>query len=813
MQSRPKGRRLITYGSTAKNQPHSKAANARVAAVSSIQSRSRQSEETERPGKKHLQANDASGIDIYDLLSSDEEAQRFIPRAKRRRYAEKEQRTTPHQDQVQVTKNTIDNPNPKPNIISAAKRIAASPELKTITPPTRRSKRNLESSGTKNQADLIPESPRVRRMTDVALPEENGVSSQVDSEHHASQSMPSSAKSTASPKQRISTPGNITPGRRRLIDSLGTRERQADGSSPDKPPSSEWSSPIASPITTRQVEPALSPMPAGSQNETAGNGPDSTVTISPHLRGSKVTYARQRSFLDDLLLENGSEDLGGNDMMVKPFPRHVDDATRARLFAIDEPENEDGTVRSIHELRQAGGNARYRGAVESIFEDIEDPHISVSGRCNSFVQLCTKLLDPKLARQFLECNFDKRLVDILSSNLDVASSSLGLCAYALCSLGKPLPYILATAAWPKLLDLSNKLLDFQDDLSTITKSPQYRISRVTQLSIQNIVPQLRTTLLLDVDMAKLSPCLLLLQCLKLTISAFQEKGENPTTLSLPLLRRVVNLILSSSSSGTDTSSSIEPNNPQILILGLSILESLIASGNPMQSEHQEILSSLSSLHGLLSVQGAPPANNMSRQIQLLYIRVILNLTNSYPVLCDAFATPKMIDELSEIAMANFTDLSQNSFAEDNDSSALDTVILTLGALINVTEQSETSRVIFLGSEDTTESLLSRLLHLFGAHVDSTSKADSVPEVHHNVAIGYLAVLLLALCLNASARSQVKQSLQSKGLSVIISIVDEFLHYHRKIEQELQPLPVQVQGEASGFHVRLQSLMNQIQQSE
>ncbi|KAJ5727991.1 Wings apart-like protein [Penicillium malachiteum] len=810
MQSRPKGRRLITYGSTARNQPHSKAANARVApAVRSIQSRSCQSAEAERPGKKHLQGNDASGADIYDLPSSDDEAKPFIPRTKRRRYASKEQKTTSHQDQVEVTKNTIDNPDPKPSTISAPKRTTASPELKTITPPTRRSKRNLESSGTKQQADLISESPRVRRKTDVALPEENGVSSQVDTGHHASQSMSSSVKSTASPKQKISTPGNITPGRRRLIDSLGTRERQTEGSSPDKPPSSEWSSPIASPITTRQVEPALSPMPAGSQNETVSNDPDSTVAISPHLRGSKVTYARQRSFLDDLLLEDGSEDLGTHDM-AKLFPRHIDDATRARLFAIDEPENDDGTVRSIHELRQAGGNARYRGAVESIFEDIEDPHISVSGRCSSFVQLCTKLLDPKLSRQFLECNFDKRLVNILSSNLDVPSSSLGLCAFALCSLGKPLPYILATAAWPKLLDLSSKLLDVQDDLSTITKSPRHRISKATQLSFQNIVPQLRSALLLDADMAKLSPCFLLLQCLKLTISAFQEKGENPQTLSLPLLRRVVNLILSSSSNA-DTSSSVEPNNPQILILGLSILESLIASGNPMQSEHQEILSPLSSLHGLLAVHGYPPSNAMSRQIQVLYIRVILNLTNSYPIICDSFATPKMIDELAEIAMANFTDLSQNSFAEESDSSALDTVILTLGALINLTEQSEASRVIFVGSENPAESLLSRLLQLFGAHVDSTFKAKSVSEVHHNVAIGYLAVLLLALCLNSSARSQVKQSLQSKGLSVVMSIVDEFLQYHRKIEQEMQPLSVQVQGEASGFHVRLQGLMNQIQQ--
>lgn len=80
-----------------------------------------------------------------------------------------------------------------------------------------------------------------------------------------------------------------------------------------------------------------------------------------------------------------------------------------------------------------------------------------------------------------------------------------------------------------------------------------------------------------------------------------------------------------------------------------------------------------------------------------------------------------------------------------------------------------------------------------------------------MAIGYLAVLLLALCLNSSARLEVKRSLQSKGLAIIISIADEFLQYHRKIEHELHPLPVH--GEASGFPVRLQDLISQIQHSE
>lgn len=84
-------------------------------------------------------------------------------------------------------------------------------------------------------------------------------------------------------------------------------------------------------------------------------------------------------------------------------------------------------------------------------------------------------------------------------------------------------------------------------------------------------------------------------------------------------------------------------------------------------------------------------------------------------------------------------------------------------------------------------------------------------MHHNVAVGYLAVLLLALSLNMNARRQIKQPMQSNGLAIVMSTVDEFLQYHRKIEQELYP--AQAQGKASGFVTRLQSLLSQVKQIE
>ncbi|KAJ5095159.1 hypothetical protein N7532_007450 [Penicillium argentinense] len=623
--------------------------------------------------------------------------------------------------------------------------------------------------------------------------------------------------SLSSRKHTESIAGNTTPGRRRLIDSLGVREQSVSGSSLKDPGDSQLSSPIAtqSPIRPREVEPPNTPI----DNQFGGPKIEPNAAPSPHLQGSKVTYARQRSFLDDLSMAGGPP--AGMEETGLLSPQGPTAAIpRARLFAIEDVANDDGSVRSIHELRQAGGNARYRSAVESIFEDIEDKHISVSGRCSALTQICDKLLDPKQARQFVDCGFDKRLVDFLSRDMDAVTATLTLCAFGLSSMGRSMPYILATGAWPKLLDTASQLLDDKKDMSAMIRARENNLSKATQAMIQDILPRVKSVLFEGDTMSKLSPCLLTLLCLQMAISAFQAKGESPSGLPTSLLGQLVNLLLSESLNGAQKS----PERSQVLILGLTVLEAHTTSSDLFWEDHRDILKLLPQTYGLLRV--LDESDETSQELQTLYIRVILNITNSNGGLCDDYATPAMIDGLSEIVMSRFNDMTKETLSQPEGKTSLDTVILALGALINMTEQSETSRSMFLNLSRGTQSLLDRLLDLFLAHVESTAQvctthftlqpdcclrkfqADSVPEVHHNVAVGYLAVLLLSLCLDRDVRLHVKEVLHPKGLSVVVSTVDEFMQYHRKIEQELYPM--QEKREAGGFLGRLQDLVGQIQ---
>ncbi|KAJ5414471.1 hypothetical protein N7509_001098 [Penicillium cosmopolitanum] len=599
----------------------------------------------------------------------------------------------------------------------------------------------------------------------------------------------SSPISSRPQKYTHTTIGNTTPGRRRLVDALGTRERSIDRTSSNGFTDSQLSSPVASQSPIRPRDTGAESL-SNSQRELLA--PEPTTAPSPHFLGGKVTYARQRSFLDDLNLSGDiSAGIEGDDLF---SPKGLTEALpRARLYEIEDATNDDGAVRSIHELRQAGGNARYRSAIESIFEDIEDAQISVSGRCGALAQICGKLLDPKQARQFAECGFDKRIVDCLSRDLDLVSATLAFSAFGLSSAGRSLPYIIATAAWPKLLETAPILLSVQKDVSVVACARENNLSKVTQGIVQDIAPKIQSKLFADVDDSEFSPRLLALFCLRVTISAFQEKGESPSGLSTGLLRQLVDILLSECSHGSKQP--IGKGRSQVLVLGLVLLETHTTSSSLLQDEYCDALKSLPALHSLLQVPG--DSDEVGQELQNLYIRVILNVTNSSADLCDHYATSPMIEALAEISEGI---------------SSLDTVILTLGALINLTEQSEKSRAMFLNtsreSAAESESILDQLVHLFLEHVESTAQADSVPEVHHNVAVGYLAVLLLSLCLDRGVRLQVKEILQPKDLSVVMSTVDEFMQYHQKIEQELHPM--QNGNETGGFLGRLQDLVGQIQ---
>ncbi|KAJ6179150.1 hypothetical protein N7519_009611 [Penicillium mononematosum] len=456
--SHPRNRRLVTYGSAAKSQPPlntekpvRSSATRTTPKEMPLPSSSRPSRpvytrlQRDKNGDKQLsgpaETTTARGVtqqkpiteaNVYDFPSSDDEQMSMIQR-KRRRFSPNGNKAVP------ATKRSA-----KPSEIGNGVHNVSPPMGKRVSDGRRPlAKKLVADQRTSSVASTSYSSPgrSVQNQTKVStLENEMGVStaeSLGDGE--------SIRNSSPDINQGYATKANVTPGRRRLIDSLGITESPVETSPVVETPleSPADSQPPPDPTTPDRA----SPSPAVNECPAESHIQGSPASVPSHLRGSRVTYARQRSFLDDLIM---SEDLSTHNASSGPKHRsqsiqrqlNYEATSSARLIVPNEDTNEDGSVRSIHELRQAGGNARYRGAVEAIFEDIEDPQNSLTGRCNAFLQLCGKLLDTGLKRRFVECNFDKRLVDCLSMDLQVVPTILAFCAYALGSSDGHMSYVL-----------------------------------------------------------------------------------------------------------------------------------------------------------------------------------------------------------------------------------------------------------------------------------------------------------------------------------------------------------------------------------
>ncbi|RHZ46647.1 hypothetical protein CDV55_100208 [Aspergillus turcosus] len=577
----------------------------------------------------------------------------------------------------------------------------------------------------------------------------------------------SSSQSTS----RTETRSRIT-ARRRLVDSLGPLEptleigvlasRANDDTGVDLLPRH---SPHRDCSFNYQPKPNSRPVEIATESTNRATA-ETSGPVSSRVGGCRVTYARQRSFLDDTSIVDNrcpSEIPASTaSRFVQGQQKFGSEILSSHSSHLGDGESSDsGPVRGIHELRQAGDNSRFRSEIELIFEDIEDSYNTTSGRCSSFVQLCEKLLDRQFVRRFLEHGFHDRLVGCIDRHLDVVSASFALFACGLIDSCDTLSHISLISHWSNLLALSSVLLPEGRDLLSLSQMPTAGLSRSVQMSIKHILPRLSSTIGGDELALGVSPRFVALSSIQSCIVSLSNKGGSIEPIPATLSDQLVKLLMPERHETTRFPVSRERFRTLSSIF--SILESYAVVFNAADHDHNcPSLSSLSQLHEFLNLS----QSNQGRQLRLYYIRAILNLTNNDSDLCNEYATPEMVKGLVKIVMSEIRDASDDISTEEHNS--LNTIVLALGVLINMTEKSESARVLFLHLTLDSMSLIHSLLQQFYKRVNSVSEAHTAPTVHRNVTVGYLSILLLTLCFSDEAISQVRRSLDNKGLTVVLS---------------------------------------------
>ncbi|KAJ9300294.1 hypothetical protein DTO271G3_2411 [Paecilomyces variotii] len=607
------------------------------------------------------------------------------------------------------------------------------------------------------------------------------------------QSNPASSDDTSTydgEQVKPNSPRVDTPGRKRIVDSLSAQGR------PERlPPQPSDIDDDSKAMSSNDL--FTTPAPTGQSIRLAAS----------QSSGSKVTYARQRSFLSEL---GSSDDAGPRDLSEllassrMPLQPQVSSATTLSSLIDDEESNRASSVRSIHELRRAGRTAHFQGTVNSMLEDIEDASLSISSRRSALLQLCRKLSDPQFALQFLEHGFDRRLASCISDQLDVTCSYLALCAYALIlSNGPPSPDILLSF-WPQVLQLSPALLELEGDVLVMSKQKRYNLPKDGQIGFRDLVSHFRTVFPADQLHLWLSPQILGLRCLWLTLRGCRDRIDALKRIPSATTERIVEILVRNSDHLGD---SLSAESLSILEYTLSILEAhtTLPDKSRFEDGRENPIKAVSSL-GTLLYSLEETHDHRLKEIQVLYIRLVLNITNNNTSLCEDFSTPELVRSLVEIVLKDFERVSEMVSEEKKES--IDAVILALGTLINLTEETATPRKLILEEMTQSGSLLDRLLSLFSSGIEAVSEADSFVQTHSNVAFGYLSILLCTLSLDESVRARLKHSLRGNGLSRVLATAEEFLQYHKKVEDELRSLGGE-QDQVAGFTSRLQGLVERI----
>ena len=196
------------------------------------------------------------------------------------------------------------------------------------------------------------------------------------------------------------------------------------------------------------------------------------------------------------------------------------------------------------------------------------------------------------------------------------------------------------------------------------------------MSIQRNISVLSTVIKDDQAPSILTPRFLALRCIRTVLSSCQQNNISIKIMPTAILDRLVTFLVLVQHHGP-ANMSLSPEDSQTILSVLSILETYTILLGTLPVDHQNTLQSLSQLHHFLNLKESQ-FDDPSRQIRVLYIRVILNLTNNDPSFCNQLITSELVGELTRIIISEFC-VPERCLTEEK--STINIVILALGTLI------------------------------------------------------------------------------------------------------------------------------------
>lgn len=453
----------------------------------------------------------------------------------------------------------------------------------------------------------------------------------------------------------------------------------------------------------------------------------------------KVTYARQRSFVDDA--PGIIVDVAISTNLPQLQSKWQEDESIIQTKSEENFEaaanSQGGMMRSVHELRKAGSNARAVSNMDALLDDIlQETGCALEYRMSRLLELIMKLQDDSYCRLFIGQGLDLRLLSCLGSEKNITFKALFAAAILPLLVPSTCHSKLYQTKDPSLSRLLLELLDHDEKLKFPNKTIGSKNSEKEHADFERSWE----TLLKSAAWSQGRPPVLTartigLQCLEY-LARYPHDPNQPTAGISPDVFWSVARILN-----PDFSVSVrQPNlRSQLdLQLALSVLDIYTIENGFSVEESIWKGETLGYLRGFLSCLGTWHEVEIDK-LRTLTLRLYLNLMNNRPKLCEVFSTTDVVGPLLIVIVTNFRHLAQRT-GEASDLS-LDSLILALGSMINLAEWCPTTPQLVMNLRHDDASFLDVLLQLYvSKQVEVQDVSTSHPRVKH-------LACLLAQCFN------------------------------------------------------------------
>ena len=538
--------------------------------------------------------------------------------------------------------------------------------------------------------------------------------------------------------------------RKRIIDRLCRHSSHSSTESDDEEEDDETADPDAA--STQSSAPSPSQPPSTSRvtdklmsdeimPEDDLETQQTTKSLQSSYGGAKVTYQHQRSYLTEDMVDEA--DLFK--IPILPDPMVAKSSRRSKAtgkvpgvpglpslqpsFEIGEDLDDatTGPTRNIHELRQAGGNARLLGSMEAILDDIDPTRrVSISTRRNGLLDLYRSLAQPVSCQAFIDHGLTDQLIAQLDVSLDDITGILVMSCFA-AVLGQNCPMPLLTLIDDaRVFGFLGARLQGVEDLKVIVGK---RISNLSRVMQQELIQFSKSLLASTMWTGETPSCLtartLSMHCLEEAVRHLREAGCAVDALSQQLVTSLVDIAVSAADimkTSSDLASNISSTEFRRAI---SILEyTTTISPTTDMYEMAWTTDSIKQTSQLLPMLCNQSGEQWGKA-QLLVLRLCLNLTNGRDSTCEIFGKTEVVHAVVSIVLSGFRGLDEEN-DEELYAIVLDNVVLALGLLINLAESCDDVRLQFLKRAQGNNTPLDTLLQLFNSNV---ARASEVSALH------------------------------------------------------------------------------------